>query len=299
MGLIFDIKKYALHDGPGIRTTLFFKGCPLACPWCHNPEGKAAGPELMWSAESCLHCGDCVEACPRDALSFVGDILKVDCHTCDGCGICASSCSTHALEMVGKELTVEAVLKEIDKDVLFYDESRGGVTFSGGEPLMQPQFLETLLHACRELEIHTAVDTCGYASPQDILAIAPDVDLFLYDLKAVNDEKHTTITGRSNGPILQNLELLIQQESTMCVRYPVIPSYNDGTDDIRDLGELLSSLGIPGVTLLPYHTAGTHKVERLLFTESVPCNIYPPSEALMEQISTKLIDFGLHVTTGG
>ncbi|MBU7032483.1 MAG: glycyl-radical enzyme activating protein [Theionarchaea archaeon] len=299
MGLIFDIKKYALHDGPGIRTTIFFKGCPLACPWCHNPEGKAAAPELMWSPDRCLHCSDCLEACPRKALSFTEDRLTVDCRACNGCGTCTASCTPHALEMVGTEKTVDDILKEIEKDVLFYDESGGGVTFSGGEPLMQTTFLKTLLHVCRDFGIHTAVDTCGFASPRDILKLAPDVDLFLYDLKVINNEKHTFLTGKSNELILQNLELLIQQQSTLWVRYPVIPSYNESDEDIQDLGNFLTSLGVPTVTLLPYHAAGTHKVDRLLFNHSPPCAIQPPSEARMNQISAKLKGFGLHVMTGG
>jgi pyruvate formate lyase activating enzyme len=196
-------------------------------------------------------------------------------------------------------VTEQAVLKDIKKDVLFYDQSGGGVTVSGGEPLMQPRFLQNLLQSCRDEGIHTAVDTCGYGPPEDMLVLAPHVDLFLYDLKVINDRNHLAMTGTSNALIHQNLEILVEEKRNIRIRYPVIPTYNDDTEDIDDLGEFLSSLKIMKITLLPYHTAGIHKTEQLLHHASPPCTIPLPSRESMEQISTTLIEYGLQVSVGG
>lgn len=299
MGLIFDIKKFALHDGPGIRTTLFFKGCPLSCPWCHNPEGQRKDPELMWTVDRCLGCADCVEICPHDALSFEEEYLHLQDTLCDACGKCVATCCTQALEMVGKEMTVEKAMEEIKKDVPFYDQSGGGVTFSGGEPLLQSHFLNTILRSCKEEDIHTAVDTCGYGSTTEMRTLVPYVDLFLYDIKVIDSEKHVSLTGKSNALILKNLTMLVQQNCTIWVRYPVIPSCNDHDTDITALGDFLTSQHIERIFLLPYHCAGTHKRERLLNPSPASCSISPPSDGHIEQISTKLKEAGLQVTVGG
>ncbi len=177
-GMVFDIKRYAIHDGPGIRTTVFLKGCLLNCPWCHNPEGKAKEQEFMWWKEKCTGCRDCQNVCTRGAVDFSDDFLLFDKTKCDLCGVCADACNSQALKLVGKKMTVTEVMKEVEKDVAFYDESGGGVSLSGGEPLLQPDFTHSLLKACKELGIHTAVDTCGHADGDVLLRISEHVDLF-------------------------------------------------------------------------------------------------------------------------
>ncbi|MBU7024617.1 MAG: glycyl-radical enzyme activating protein, partial [Theionarchaea archaeon] len=170
IGIIFDIKRYALHDGPGIRTTVFLKGCPLTCGWCHNPEGKNPRPELTWREERCIGCKSCQSTCPRDAIQY-RDHPELNKTLCDLCGACVEICPSGALELVGTSVTENQVLDEIKKDILFYDQSNGGVTFSGGEPLAQPEFLYELVKACKEQEIHTTIDTCGYAPQESLLKI--------------------------------------------------------------------------------------------------------------------------------
>ena len=297
MGLIFDIKKFAIHDGPGIRTTVFFKGCPLTCVWCHNPEGIVREPEFMWSEPKCLGCKMCQESCSRDALSFSDqDRLHLDTTRCNLCRACISVCHSQALELIGREMTVDDVLEEIEKDILFYDESKGGVTFSGGEPLMQPEFLYTLLKSCRTLGIHTAVDTSGYA-PSDVLAkISEYTDLFLYDVKVINDEIHTKVTGASNKIIFENLEMLQNMKKNLIVRIPVIPGINDDEKNISELGEFISSIGIEGVNILPYHKGGVEKAKKL---GKSPFVVNSPSSRDLSRIEKTLISFKLQVKRGG
>jgi pyruvate formate lyase activating enzyme len=297
MGLIFDIKKYAIHDGPGIRTTIFLKGCPLTCWWCHNPEGIRREPEFMWSKERCLHCEACVNACPKNALSFSpeGD-LNITMQPCNTCTACVTACHAQALELIGKEMTVEEVMKEIEKDTIFYDESKGGVTFSGGEPLMQPDFVYNLLKTCKERAIHTALDTCGYAPPDILKRISSITDLFLYDVKVINDEIHKKATGVSNALILENLKMLSRMKKDIIVRIPLIPGINDDEKSITDLGEFVSALHVKEVSILPYHKSGLEKMRKL---KKTIVHIDPPSPEKITALEKKLISYGLHVKRGG
>ena len=298
MGVVFDIKRYAIHDGPGIRTTVFLKGCPLDCPWCHNPEGKRPEPEHMWWESRCLGCGGCVEACPEGAITMAGS-LEIDAEKCTMCGACSEVCVTDALEVVGKEASVDEVMEDVRKDAVFYEESGGGVTFSGGEPTMQPVFLLDLLRACREEGFHTAVDTSGITAKESLLRMAEYVDLFLYDLKFMDDGAHREYTGASNALVLENLRALDEAGATIVIRVPLIPYVNDDADDVDRLGEFVSGLnGVQEVCVLPYHRAGTEKLGRLL-THREPFLSEPPADDKLEQVKTILEGHGLKVKTGG
>ena len=299
MGMIFDIKRYAIHDGPGIRTTVFLKGCPLKCLWCHNPEGIAREREFMWWKEKCIACRDCQNACTKGAISLSDDSLLLDPLKCDLCGACVDVCHSQALKLVGKKMTVAQAIKEIEKDMVFYDESGGGVTFSGGEPLMQPYFLHSLLKACKELGIHTTVDTCGYANPKVLLKISKHVDLFLYDLKMINDEKHIKFTGVSNKLILENLKKLSEKRQKIIMRFPLIPGVNDDEKDILELGMFVSSLKIVReLSILPYHKAGFEKLKRMKKPTDLSFLSHSPSAEILREVEEKFKDFGLKIQIG-
>jgi pyruvate formate lyase activating enzyme len=299
-GMIFDIKRYAIHDGPGIRTTVFFKGCLLNCPWCHNPEGKAREQEFMWWKEKCIGCRDCQNACTKGAISFSDDSFLLEETKCDLCGACADACHLQALKLAGEKMTVARVRKEIEKDVSFYDESGGGVTLSGGEPLMQPDFCRHVLKVCQELDIHTVVDTCGHVDSDVLLDISKHVDLFLYDLKVIDDKKHTTFTGVSNRLIMENLKRLSQSGRRIIVRFPLVPGVNDDEKDVSELGEFVSSLkGIEELNILPYHKAGVEKSRRLTKPADSSFTSPSPSVERLGEIQRKLKESGLRIQIGG
>lgn len=298
-GVIFDIERFSIHDGPGIRTTVFFKGCPLDCWWCHNPESQALERALWFWERRCVRCGDCVQACPRGAISLSGDSILTDEALCSVCGDCVQACCAQALEIVGRPVTVAEVMAEIEKDVIFYDESGGGVTFSGGEPLMQPGFLQALLASCKEKEIHTAVDTSGLAPWKTLQEISRNVDLFLYDLKLMDDEKHRKYTGVSNELIFSNLRALASQGSTIAVRVPIVPGINDDAENISSIGEFVASLTrVPPISILPYHKAGVDKYARLKKLYALP-ETQSPSDGQIAEIAATLQRFGLTVKIGG
>jgi len=298
-GIVFDIMKYAIHDGPGIRTIVFLKGCPLDCWWCHNPEGKSPGREIMVWESRCIGCGECARACRYGAISEVDGRLVSSPDRCRRCFACVEACCADAREAVGKEMTVEQVMKEIEKDRIFYEESGGGVTFSGGEPLMQPEFLNALLEASKDEELHTAVETAGYAKWEDLLAASEKTDLFLYDLKLMDDGEHRKFTGVPNGPILENLEALSAVHDHVIVRVPVIPGVNDHEANITRMGRFLSeSTRVKEVHLLPYHKAGAEKYGRLNVQRKMP-ELEPPDDETMNTIAERLRSFGKTVKIGG
>lgn len=298
-GIIFDIKRYSIHDGPGIRTTVFLKGCPLSCWWCHNPESQSAVKELIYRAERCIGCGACVQACPEEAIAQSLDGFIVDIDQCNLCGECIPVCPADAREMVGKTVTASDLMREIEKDVLFFDESGGGVTFSGGEPLSQPQFLADMLKACQEMDIHTAVDTCGFAPRSVLEAIAPFTRLFLFDLKMIDPQLHRKYTGVSNELIFSNLEWLSVQEAETIIRIPIIPGINDTPENIEATGKFLARLHKKWeVNLLPYHAAAHQKYHRFNITYRLQ-NLSAPPAIQMNELTDKLASFGLRVFIGG
>jgi pyruvate formate lyase activating enzyme len=299
-GMLFDIKRYAIHDGPGIRTTVFLKGCLLNCPWCHNPEGKVEEEEFMWWKEKCLGCRDCQNACTRKAISFSHDSMLLERAKCDLCGACTDACYSEALKLVGKKMTVAQVMKEIEKDVPFYEESKGGVTLSGGEPLLQPDFSLGVLKASRELGIHTAVDTCGHADWNVLSRMSEHVDLFLYDLKLIDDQKHTKFTGVSNELILENVTKLSRNGQRIIVRIPLVAGVNDDEKDVSELGKFVCSLeGVKDLSILPYHKAGIEKSRRLGRSMDLSITNHPPSPERLTEIVKELENFGLRVQIGG
>ena len=295
-GMVFDIRKFSIHDGPGIRTTVFLKGCPLECAWCHNPESQASEPELIMRPNRCQRCGACVEACPEDAIQLGADGPITDRTRCERCGICVDACFSGARELAGREFTVTQVMAEIERDRPFYDESGGGATFSGGEPLLQTEFLLELLRSCRAQEIHTALDTCGYAPWSALDRVRPYVDLFLYDIKTMDDGQHRALTGASNRLILENLRALSELGHSINLRVPVIPGINDGADNIRAIGALAAHLpSIDRVELLPYHRIGAEKYGRIARPYPLP-DVPPPSQERMAEVSQILqMEFGLAV----
>ncbi len=283
-GIVFDIKRFAIHDGPGIRTTVFLKGCPLRCYWCHNPESQAPAPVLMQYPRNCLGCRACLAACPQGALTVGETQIMVDRALCRGCGACTQVCYAQALVLLGREMSVEEVLAEVVKDRAFYTTSGGGMTLSGGEPLFQPAFTRELLRAAKAEGLHTALDTSGYARWELYEAALPYVDLVLFDLKHPEPTAHQVGAGVDNALILDNLRRLAASPVEILVRVPVIPGFNAGPEVIGAMARLLASLPRPvPMELLPYHRLGEGKYTSL--GQAAPEQQSTPPEAeLLEEL---------------
>lgn len=291
--MIYNLMRFSMHDGPGIRTTVFLKGCPLHCLWCHNPESQQRTPDLMHAESMCIGCDDCRRVCSQG-----GNAGRMP-DKCSLCGECAAVCSTGARQLVGRQLSVDEVMRDVAKDVIFYDESGGGVTFSGGEPLMQPEFLTGLLQRCRARSIHTAVDTTGYAPWEILLAISPLTDLFLFDLKIMDDRRHRDFTGVSNERILDNLKALSQCHCAIRIRFPLIPGVNDDSDNVEKLGMFVAALpGVAHIDLLPYQRMGVDKYRRLGKEYLLPA-VEPPVQESVDAVVRVLKKYRLDVKIGG
>lgn len=263
--LIFDIKRYAINDGPGIRVTVFFKGCKLNCEWCHNPESISREKEKMYSADKCIGSQACIEHCPNEALTLTPEGIVTDTDLCALCGKCAEVCPTKALEMSGIPMTVDEVMTQIKRETLLMDQSEGGVTFSGGEPLLHHKFLIELLDACGDEGIHRCIDTSGFASKKVFEEIVSRSDHFLYDLKLMDDQKHQKYTGVSNKKILENLKILAQKGKAMNIRVPLIKGVNDDQENIIEMAKFVANLRgkTPVVHILPFHNIAEKKYEKL------------------------------------
>ncbi|HHX74931.1 MAG TPA: glycyl-radical enzyme activating protein [Firmicutes bacterium] len=308
-GKIYDIQGFSVQDGPGIRTTVFLKGCPLRCPWCHSPESQEFFTELNWLQIRCLGleaCGLCLGVCPHAAITrgpvaenALGEEIiypEIDKSKCDNCGACAAACKATALYLCGTDKTVAEVMHRLLRDKPFFDESGGGVTVSGGECLCQPGFTLELLKNCKAHGIHTAVDTTGFVKWETLASVLPYTDLFLYDLKCMDSALHKRVIGVPNELILDNAKKIAAAGGRLWIRIPVIPLFNDSEAHFLQYAAFLSALksSLEMVQLLPYHTMGLSKHERLLKKEKIFV-AEPPSDALMEARSKLIASYGLPV----
>ncbi len=310
-GRIYDIQGFSVQDGPGIRTTVFLKGCPLRCPWCHSPESQLFIPQLSWISMRCVGIdaceSRCLKACPKQAIEL-GDtrpdsltqetiqMIHVKRDLCDNCGECAKVCHPHALYICGEDYTVDEVLKKVLADKPFFEHSGGGATVSGGEALSQPEFTRELLKRLKEEGIHTALDTTGFAKWETIESVLPYTDLFLYDLKCMDSEKHKSVVAVPNEPILENAKKIAAAGGKMQIRIPVIPRFNDDEENIRKTAEFCVELGdaVTVIQLLPYHNLGVSKYQRI--SDGKVLEAVPPSEEKMEKIRDLMASYGLNVT---
>lgn len=260
-GLIFSISRASAEDGPGIRTTVFHKGCPLRCLWCHSPQSQGnLKPRLTFYQNRCILCGACIGACPEGVHTISGKTKQIFWEKCDHCGNCVDACPSAAIEMGGRWLTVEQVMGVVRRDAAYYEKSGGGVTFSGGEPTLQPRFLTSCSKQCREEGIHTALDTSGYVEWPVLKRILPYIDLFLFDLKHMDSRQHECLTGVNNDLILANLERIDRQEKPIWIRIPLIPGYNDSEENLRQTAQTVRNLNsVRKISILPYNSAAGAK----------------------------------------
>lgn len=296
-GLVFNVMRFAINDGPGIRTTVFLKGCPLSCKWCHNPESQSYEREIAYSADKCVSCRSCCAACESGALQW-NDAPVRDRSLCTLCEKCIEACPAEARKLIGKPITVQELVDVITRDRVFFDESGGGVTFSGGEPLAQPEFLESALSSCGAMGLSTVVDTSGYCSLGVLRRIAKLTDEFLFDLKMMDDTRHRNFVGVSNEPILRNLSILAEEHPKVTVRIPVIPGVNDNEANLDESCRYLEGLRLFRLDLLPYHEIGISKYKRLNANYAM-AGTKPPSADHVQQIADKFSQRGFVVRIGG
>ena len=264
-GLVFNLQRFSTEDGPGIRTTVFLKGCPLRCAWCHNPEGMPPHPQLLWYANRCIGARDCLKACPEKALELSREGMRIDRKLCNACGRCEEACPACALEVVGKPWSVSALVAEVKKDEAFYRNSGGGVTLGGGEPMMQAEFVIAFLERCRAEGLSTALDTSGCAPWSQYERALPFVDLILLDLKQMDPEGHRRMTGTELEPILRNAARLGKEKTPVWVRTPIIPGYTDSPENVAAVARFIAG-NMPNVErydLLAFNNLCTGQYERL------------------------------------
>lgn len=298
-GLVFNIQKYSVHDGPGIRTTVFLKGCPLRCQWCHNPESIGPRPEIIVLETRCAACGECRAACPCGPAIPGRGPLPPHPDQCTLCGDCVEACPSAARQLVGRTMSVDEVAAAAAQDRIFYDDSGGGVTLSGGEPLAQPAFTSALARALKSAGIRVALDTSGFAGTEPLLAVAAAADLILYDLKAFDESRHRRLTGVSNRGILENLAALDAVHRNIWIRVPLIPGLNDDPADLSGLARFVAGLrSVKRVNLLPFHRSGLHKYERLGSRPAL-AGVQPPSATALERVADIFRAQRLPVKIGG
>jgi pyruvate formate lyase activating enzyme len=298
VGLVANIQRYSVNDGPGTRTTVFMKGCFLRCKWCHNVEMIGTRNEVWYSSALCTCCGNCIEICSEFAIKGYKDERVLDRNACtaESCFKCVEVCQNHALTPIAKKMTVADVLKEVKKDEIFYWRDGGGVTISGGEPSVQPQFVAELVRECKNHSIHTVLDTCGYASWYVLSRIAKDADLILLDIKHINSAKHEWGTGVSNKLILQNAKKLVNL-TKIRIRVPVIPGFNDSEEEVTEIAKFIKSINLEDVDLLPYHSYAEGKY-KMYMKDYEFAKVLPPSEEQMLDFKALFEAHGLKVTVG-
>lgn len=299
-GLVFDIKRYAINDGPGIRVTIFLKGCPLSCRWCHNPESISPKVQKMYTESKCIGCGECVDICPVQACELTSEGIETNAGLCDRCGQCAEVCPALATEMSGRYESVEDLMRVIENERPFFDQSGGGVTFSGGEPLLYPEFLIRILDACGNLNIHRTVDTSGLAKAATLLNVARRTDLFLYDLKLMDSARHKEWTGAGNKRILKNLQALAGTGADIQIRIPLIKGVNTDKQNIEETAAFIATLSGPAkpIALLPYHNMAGGKAAKLGQSHD-PGEMSAPGPQDLERIVSQFAGYGLAASIGG
>lgn len=296
--LLFNIQRCCVHDGPGIRTTLFFKGCPLRCQWCHNPESQSFDTEMLCNSDRCSQCQRCSNNCPQQAYQRQAGNWVWQENRCQRCGLCVDNCLQSAREIAGQPYTLTQLLQEVEKDRPFYEQSGGGVTFSGGEAMVQIEPLAALAAACKERDISVAVDTCGYVPQEHFKRMIPLTDVFLYDIKLMDPILHRYYTGQDNLLILENLRFLSQQGASIQLRLPLLGGINDTDDQLEALFSFIDNIPLIGVNLLPYHDIASGKYQRL--SGKVPVYSFaPPSQERLQEIAAAFKQKNLQVTIGG
>lgn len=298
MAVVFDIQKFSIHDGPGIRTILFLKGCPLRCEWCANPESQKVAPQLMFFPEKCVGCGKCLDKCPTGAIGMVGQSMTFDRTKCINCGHCTTECYVECRRMSGREMTVEEAIQELEADMIFYKQSGGGITFSGGEPITQPEFVRDVAKHFHEEGVGTAIETCGAVPMENYEKVLPYLDLILFDLKIMDEKEHVLHTGGSNKQILKNIRYVCSKVHTI-IRTPIIPGINDSDDNLQKMKKFISSLDghVTELHILPYHDLGKSKYQALGYEYLL--DIQRLDDEYMQDIKRKLEMPGLKVQIGG
>jgi pyruvate formate lyase activating enzyme len=302
-GLVFNIQRHSIHDGPGIRTILFLKGCPMSCWWCSNPESQVFTRELSFNPEKCIGCGACAEVCAEGAIRKEGKALSFERGLCVCCGRCAELCYAGARSMEGREMSAEEAVEEVCRDELFFRRSGGGLTLGGGEPLSQPEFAGAVLQGFKARGLSTAVETAACVPWENLARVIPHTDYFLFDIKHTNPEKHKRFTGADTGLIQENLEKLARLHSGIIARTPVVPGFNDSADEIFTIADRAAALGIAEITLLPYHRYGSGKYGLLGRVCPMKACAEPPSTAeiigRLETLKPAIEKRGLKVQIGG